>query len=110
MGDGSDPLAVGLQHLRLSYNTVGNHGAIALARAISVNKTLKTLTLKNGGVSDEGLVAIGKALSSNNTLQHLALFGNDFNNNDTGALYVPASASLSASLGTFLSPSNSHTH
>lgn len=89
IGDGRDkqPPAVGLQQLLLSYNPLGDQGAAALADAIKVNRTLRTLTLKNGNVKDAGLMAIGKALEENNTLQALSLFGNDFDNNETGQLF-----------------------
>ena len=86
-GRRTEPTAVGLQHLLLSYNSIGNQGAIALAEALKVNQTLRTLTMKNSGVSDEGLMAIGRALEGNNTLQSLHLFGNNFNNNETGSLF-----------------------
>ena len=84
-GSQSGPVCVGLQHLRLSYNFVGNQGAVALSEAISANLTLRTLTLKNNSIGDEGLLAIKRALEVNNTLQSLHLFGNEFHK--TGSQY-----------------------
>jgi len=80
-------LSVGLQHLKLSYNSINDQGAIALAEAINVNTSLKSLTLKNCNIGDKGLMAIGKSLSVNNTLQFLSIFGNEFQNNETGSCY-----------------------
>jgi len=77
-GNQNGDVAVGLQHLRLSYNSVGNQGAVALADAIRVNQSLLTLTLKNNSINDEGLLAMKRALEVNNTLQSLQLFGNEF--------------------------------
>jgi len=77
-GNQKGPPAAGLQHLRLSYNSVGNQGAVALADAIRVNQSLLTLTLKNNSISDEGLLALKRSLEVNNTLQSLQLFGNEF--------------------------------
>jgi len=76
----------GLRSLRLSYNVVGNQGAIALAEALVVNKQLLELTLKNNSIGEAGLIALGNALCKNNTLKRLAVFGNEFDS-DSCKLY-----------------------
>lgn len=76
-----------LRTLLLSYNEVGDEGAIALAEVIRANRPLSRLTLKNNGINEAGLVKIGQALVHNANLQHLALFGNHFSHH-TGEVFV----------------------
>lgn len=74
----ADKGAPSLRSLRLSYNCIGDEGAISLAEAVSKSPTLLDLSLKNNDIRVAGLTAIGNSLFQNNTLESLALFGNDF--------------------------------
>jgi Ran GTPase-activating protein (RanGAP) involved in mRNA processing and transport len=76
----------GLKTLKLSYNIIGNDGAIALSEALKVNKSLTELTIKNNNI-DEGLTAIAESLEFNNTIKKLSIFGNNFNEKSGKAFY-----------------------
>ena len=76
-----------LRSLRLSYNCIGDEGAIALAEALCVNTSLLTLTLNNNAIGVSGLVALGNALYKNNSLRRLAIFGNEFDSDVSGRLF-----------------------
>ena len=58
---------------------IGDEGAKALAEALKVNATLKTLRLYGCGIGDDGAAALAEALRSNTSLTSLAL-----NNNGIG--------------------------
>jgi hypothetical protein len=63
--------------LTLSQNPIGCDGAIALAGALTTNKTLLTLQLQQCRIGDEGAVALGDMLKANNHLTILSLVRND---------------------------------
>jgi len=69
-----------LKYLFLSYNIIANDGAIALAEALKVNKSLCLLSLKTNKITAPGLKSIADTLETNTTLESLSLFGNDFSN------------------------------
>jgi len=58
-----------LQALNLSFNSIGDAGAIALAEALKVNKTLKVLNISYCDIKDEGMTALKKVLRARETLQ-----------------------------------------
>ncbi|XP_026174454.1 dynein regulatory complex subunit 5 isoform X2 [Mastacembelus armatus] len=66
-----------LEILNLCDNDIRDPGAKALAHALSKNSTLLSLNLRLNRVRDEGGQAIGKALMNNNTLLHLHLGANE---------------------------------
>ena len=55
-------MCTGLQHLSLSYNYVGDEGAIALASALVAKPSLIELDLQCNAIGDKGVIAIAKAL------------------------------------------------
>nr|XP_029131841.1 dynein regulatory complex subunit 5 [Labrus bergylta] len=67
-----------LETLNMCCNEIREHGAKAIAHALSNNSTLLSLNLRLNRLGDEGGQAIGKALlnNDNNTLLHLHLGGN----------------------------------
>ena len=78
-----------LCELDLSYNSLinTNKGVIALAQALSGNKNLRSLKLKNNCIYKIGVQALVHALSSeNNTLTELDLSANHFGNEAAMAL------------------------
>ena len=61
----------------LDGNTeIGDEGAKALAEALKVNATVKTLWLKSCGIGDDGAVALAEALRSNTSLTEVYLWYN----------------------------------
>lgn len=68
----------GLKSLRMSYNQIGDDGAIALAEALTQSSTLLELSLKNNSIRRAGLVKIAESLLVNQTIEAISLFGNDF--------------------------------
>ena len=52
-------------------NKITNEGAIKIAEAIKVNKTVQKLWISFNNISDDGAAAISDALKSNNSLQIL---------------------------------------
>lgn len=72
-----------LEYLGLSYNSIKNDGAIALADVIRAGTNLRILTLKNNSIGSIGLAAISSALADGKSnLERLALYGNDFDHNN----------------------------
>ena len=65
-----------LQHLDLSYNSIGDEGAEALSKSLSSLIALQHLILSYNSIGDEGAEALSKSLSSLIALQHLYLSGN----------------------------------
>ena len=57
-------------------NNITSEGAIKIAEAIKVNKTLKILDISNNNISDDGAVAISDTLKSNNSLCILNMSSN----------------------------------
>lgn len=67
------PETSGLVHLDLSLNSMGDEGAVVLARSLAHNLSLKTLNVNYCHISDRGGIAISRALAFNNTLTALHL-------------------------------------
>ena len=68
--------SVTLVDLRVNKD-IGDEGAKALAEALKVNKTVKTLWLYGCGIGDDGAAALAEALRSNTSLTYLRLEYND---------------------------------
>jgi Ran GTPase-activating protein (RanGAP) involved in mRNA processing and transport len=66
--------------LDLGLNQIGAKGAIALAKVLEHNTTLKTLILWNNQIGDEGAKLIAEYLKGNTTLTELNLGGNQIGN------------------------------
>jgi Ran GTPase-activating protein (RanGAP) involved in mRNA processing and transport len=54
--------------LDLSYNSIGDDGAKALAEALKTNSTLTTLDLQNNSIGPDGAKALAEALKTNSTV------------------------------------------
>jgi Ran GTPase-activating protein (RanGAP) involved in mRNA processing and transport len=66
-----------LMELHLDYNQIHAPSALALARALQHNSTLRILKLNHNAVGDEGCCALAQhALASNTTLRTLGLRSN----------------------------------
>ena len=83
---GAQALAASLQHLPslrylyLSYNDMGNRGAVALAEQLldnSCNSSLQVLKLAHNHIGNAGACRMAKALQHNPSLEQLNLHGND---------------------------------
>lgn len=85
-----------LTRLNLMCNKITNRGARALAKALMHNKTLTHLSLGGNCISDEGAKAIAEALRSNTTLVSLNLAANNIC--DAGAEAVAESLMSNISL------------
>ncbi|KAH7472179.1 Protein NLRC3 [Phytophthora ramorum] len=57
-------------------NKVGTYGAIAVFRALRVNRALVSLSLEYAAIDDSAMSALAAALRVNTTLTHLSLVGN----------------------------------
>jgi len=71
-----------VKSLGLSFNFIGDDGAIAIAEAIKCNTSLCHLSLKNNNIGPIGLKAIADALECNSTLESISIFGNNFNDDN----------------------------
>eukprot|EP01124_Arcella_intermedia_P031061 TRINITY_DN6920_c0_g1_i5.p1 TRINITY_DN6920_c0_g1~~TRINITY_DN6920_c0_g1_i5.p1 ORF type:complete len:254 (-),score=46.16 TRINITY_DN6920_c0_g1_i5:150-911(-) len=71
------------QHLHLSWNTLGLHGAKCILDALASNSTLTSLNMEANNIEDAGTISIGEVLKLNNTLKHLNLAKNGIG--DAGA-------------------------
>ena len=58
------------------YNYITSEGAIKIAGAIKVNKTLQELDIRQNNISDNGAAAISDALKSNSSLKILNISSN----------------------------------
>ena len=67
---------INLNNFKYDNNKITNEGAIKIAEAIKVNKTLQELYINNNNISDDGAAAISNALKSNNSLQILDMSWN----------------------------------
>jgi hypothetical protein len=65
-----------LTELRLQHNPLGTEGVIALARALERNAGLRVLKLRGCGAADAGGLALAHALSVNRSLASLGLEDN----------------------------------
>ena len=68
---------VDLTNYYYSNNKITSKGAIKIAEAIKVNKTLQELDIHDNNISDNGAAAISDALKSNNSLQILNMSYNN---------------------------------
>ena len=59
--------------MNLTDNAIGDGGAAALSKALSVNKVLHTLGLGNNNIGSNGVVAISNMLETNDVLQRVTL-------------------------------------
>jgi Ran GTPase-activating protein (RanGAP) involved in mRNA processing and transport len=57
-------------------NKIGSYGAIAVFRALRVNRTMVSLCLKYAGIDDSAMSALAAAIRANTALTHLSLVGN----------------------------------
>jgi hypothetical protein len=62
--------------LRLEFSNIGDAGAILLASALKVNRTITMLDLSYNGIGVEGATALASALKVNHTVTVLRLKGN----------------------------------
>jgi Ran GTPase-activating protein (RanGAP) involved in mRNA processing and transport len=62
--------------LRLSSKSLGDFGAVKLAKALGKNASLPNLDLGDNDIGNVGIEALGQALKQNNTLIWLNLSGN----------------------------------
>lgn len=70
-----------LKTLTIRQDAIGDGGAQALARALSANNvTLTTLTLAETSIGVDGVRSLAKSLESNTTLEVLLLPGNNLGN------------------------------
>ena len=81
---------------RLSGNNIGDAGAAAIANAIAVNASLKSLELFGNQIGDAGAAAIANAIAVNASLKILALEGNKIG--DAGAAAIANAIAVNASL------------
>jgi Ran GTPase-activating protein (RanGAP) involved in mRNA processing and transport len=90
--DGAVALAAGLkvnsslQTLNLTWNKIGDEGAVALAEALKDNKSLQTLALCKNQIGDEGAKALAGALKVNSSVRHLNLRSNKISDSGAAAL------------------------
>jgi len=77
-----------LENLIISYNSIGDTGAQALAQALSGNNnhTLKQLSLGHNEITDNGAKYLAQMLETNRTLTHLFLPNNEIT--DQGLKYL----------------------
>lgn len=66
-----------LKHLDLSWNGLGNEGALALGEALKFNSTLVHLNLSNNRLNNEGVGMLCRGLEANDTLRVLLVGGGD---------------------------------
>jgi Ran GTPase-activating protein (RanGAP) involved in mRNA processing and transport len=67
-----------IRDLDLQYNSIGNEGAVLLARSLGNNAlaNLTRLSLFNCGIGDDGFIALVSALEQNTSLLQLDLRDN----------------------------------
>ena len=58
----------------MSHNKIGDAGATAIANAIAVNASLKSLALNHNNIGDAGAAAIANAIAVNASLKLKELF------------------------------------
>ncbi|XP_067016042.1 protein NLRC3-like [Acropora muricata] len=75
-----------LKCLFLGYNYIGDLGALAFADALRTNSSLLLLDLSDNGIGDLGTEVICKALQSNHVMTHLSLHGNTIGDSGAEAL------------------------
>jgi len=85
----SSPCLVGLSHLDLSLNRIGDAGACVIARSLAHNQTLTCLNVSYCHISDVGGIALSRSLAFNSTLRTLNLSLNLLTTATTTALADP---------------------
>ena len=75
-----------LTTLNLASNSIGDKGAIALARALAKNKTLTKIDLATNSIGEEGVVALARALAKNTTLTNIDLGNNSISGKSAVAM------------------------
>ena len=85
-----------LTFCRLYDNNIGDQGAIAIAKALEVNASLKILVLENNNIGDDGAKALASALEVNASLKTLDLRVNKIG--DAGATAIANAIAVNASL------------
>ena len=75
-----------MTELSLACNKIGDEGAIAIGKALEVNKVVRSLTLGSNNIGDRGAFAIGKALEVNKVLWYLNLTNNNIGRAAKGIL------------------------
>ena len=68
----------------LSFNRIGDLGAVALARTIKIQKAVTSIDLRDNNIGDAGAVAFADALDFNTTVQEINLSENNIG--DEGAV------------------------
>jgi len=93
-----------LTELNIGENNIGNKGAIDLANALKVNKTLKTLYINDNNICNYdgnenfGVAEIAAALKDNTTLTELYISRNDIG--DEGAIDLAEALKINTTLTT----------
>ncbi|KAJ1564636.1 Leucine-rich repeat-containing protein 34 [Nowakowskiella sp. JEL0078] len=87
-----------LKLLDVSYNEIGNNGAILLAKFILNDKILETLILTSNCIESVGAEAIAKALHINQSLHTLSLSNNSIE--DIGGMSFAEMLQINTSLHT----------
>ena len=72
-----------LEHLDISFNDLGDDGAILLSKRIAITNTLKVLNISSNNIGSAGFVAILNALVNNASLEELRLSWNIIGKDDT---------------------------
>jgi Ran GTPase-activating protein (RanGAP) involved in mRNA processing and transport len=89
-------LGIHLTELDLCDKQIGDTGAVGLAKALEVNKTLTKLNLYNNQIGDAGAIGLGRVIEVNETLTRL-----DFDSNqvgDAGAIGLGKALEVNATL------------
>lgn len=76
-----------LKCLDLSDTSIGNLGAVKLAKALLKNESLEKLLLNNNTISDEGGIALFKSLCQNKTLLFIGLQSNEMTDESAQSIY-----------------------
>ena len=85
-----------IKELCLSECCIGDVSASILAKALTLNKFLKTVNLGKNNMSDVGTCAIAEALKTNKSLEVLNLFCDNIS--DVGALAIAEALKVNKSL------------
>lgn len=76
-------LELDFSYLALRNKRLESHGADLVARALSTNRTVLKLVMRDHDIGDAGAVAIANMLRVNSTLEYIDLYGNNIS--DEGA-------------------------
>jgi len=61
---------------RRGRNIIGETGAVALAKALETNRSVRSLSIDDAGIGEKGIVALASMLTLNSSLQELYLASN----------------------------------